>query len=29
MNIKRALGIGGGVSVGVYMIAEILLNGIF
>lgn len=29
MNIKRALGIGVGVSVGVYMIAEILLNGIF
>ena len=29
MNIKRALGIGIGVSVGMYMIAQILLNGIF
>lgn len=29
MNIKRALGIGVGVSLGVYVIAELLLNGIF
>ena len=29
MNIKRALGIGIGVSLGVYVIAELLLNGIF
>ena len=29
MNIKRALGIGIGVRLGVYVIAELLLNGIF
>lgn len=29
MNIKRALGVGVGVGFGVYLIAEILLNGIF